>query len=60
MEDFVVAQMSFPADEPEAYMEMTGIAADDPDPDAGYVRVDHDRYQWIVDMRAWLREQRRG
>jgi phosphonate transport system substrate-binding protein len=60
MEDFTEAQMAFPKDEPEAYREMTGIAEDDPDPDAGYIRVDHDRYQWIVDMRAWLREQRRG
>ncbi len=57
---FVEAQIAFPEEEPEMYRELTGITGDEADPDVGYVRVDHDRYQWIVDMRAWLREQRRG
>lgn len=25
----------------------------------GFIEVNHDRYQWIVDMRDWLRKQRR-
>lgn len=60
VEDFVAAQMAFPTEAPEAYMELTGQDGTESDPDVGYVRVDHDRYQWIIDMRAWLREQRRG
>lgn len=32
----------------------------DENPTVGYARVDHDRYQWIIDMRAWLKAQRRG
>ncbi|MEL6311035.1 MAG: phosphate/phosphite/phosphonate ABC transporter substrate-binding protein, partial [Pseudomonadota bacterium] len=57
--DFADAQYAFPTERPEDYVVMTGISDDDPDPDVGFIRVDHDRYQWIVDMRAWLREQRR-
>ena len=60
VEDFVAAQLAFPEAEPEAYRALVGITGDEADPDVGYVRVDHDRYQWIIDMRAWLREQRRG
>ena len=26
----------------------------------GWIEADHDRYQWVVDMREWLRAQRRS
>lgn len=59
VEAFVEAQMAFPTADPEGFMQLTGQDGTEDDPDVGYVRVDHDRYQWIIDMRAWLREQRR-
>lgn len=44
----------------EAFRAMTGWKAEDPNPQVGWIEVDHDRYQWIVDMRAWLKKQRRS
>jgi len=26
----------------------------------GYVEVNHDRYQWIIDMRDWFKANRQG
>lgn len=43
-----------------AFKAMTGWKAEDPNPQTGWIEVDHDRYQWIVDMRAWLKKQRRS
>lgn len=43
-----------------AFKSMTGWKADDPNPQVGWIEVDHERYQWIVDMRAWLKKQRRS
>ena len=40
----------------EAFIEMTGGADST---QKGWIEVDHDRYQWIVDMRAWLKNERR-
>ncbi|MGH1414960.1 MAG: phosphonate ABC transporter substrate-binding protein [Pelagimonas sp.] len=45
--------------DPEAFNQMTGFKADDPNPQTGWVKVDHDRYQWIVEMRDWLKKERR-
>ncbi len=46
--------------DPEAFASMTGFKAEDPNPQVGWIEVDHDRYQWIVDMRQWIKDQRRG
>lgn len=42
---------------PEAFKEMTGAESSTA---KGYAEVNHDRYQWIVDMRAWLKAQRKS
>jgi phosphonate transport system substrate-binding protein len=51
---------AFPAANPEGFALVTGFDPADEDPTVGYYRVDHERYQWIVDMREWLRQQRRS
>ena len=43
-----------------AFKSMTGWKADDPNPQVGWIEVNHERYQWIVDMREWLKKQRRS
>jgi phosphonate transport system substrate-binding protein len=60
IEDVTVAIESFPEADPEGYKLYSSFDPDDANPSVGFTRVDHDRYQWIVDMRAWLRDQRRG
>ncbi|MGV6874146.1 phosphonate ABC transporter substrate-binding protein [Pseudochelatococcus sp. B33] len=50
-----IAIRDLPKNDPEAFEEKMGGRSDA----VGYVDVNHDRYQWIVDMREWLREQRR-
>lgn len=57
MDEFKAAMMALPTEAPEAFKEMTGGETSTA---KGYVPVDHARYQWIVDMRAWLKTQRRG
>ncbi len=51
---------TMPEKDLEAFRSITSFDPADPNPEVSYVKVDHDRYQWIVDMRQWLREQRRG
>lgn len=60
IEDVTTAIEGFPAADPEGYKRYTSWTADDPNPNDGFVRVDHDRYQWIVEMRAWIKKQRRS
>ena len=60
IEEVAAAVEAFPAADPEGWNFYTSFDPADENPTVGYVRVDHDRYQWIIDMRAWLREQRRG
>lgn len=43
--------------DPAAFKQMTG---GDRSTQKGWFEVDHDRYQWIVDMREWLKKQRRS
>jgi phosphonate transport system substrate-binding protein len=50
------AYMEAPQADPEAFKAITGGETSGA---KGYVEVSHDRYQWIVDMRAWLKAQRR-
>ncbi len=60
VEDVTAALEAFPKDDPEGYRTYTNYSPEDENPEVGYARVDHDRYQWIVDMRKWLAQQRRG
>lgn len=55
--DMKQAVMDIVAKDPSAFKEMTG-GEDSTQKD--WIEVDHDRYQWIVDMRAWIKEQRRS
>lgn len=46
---------ALPQNDPAVYKEITsGNEAQ-----VGYIEVDHKRYEWIVEMREWLRKQRR-
>ena len=60
VEDVTAAIEAFPTAHPEAWKVYSNFDPADDNPTVGFVRVEHDRYQWIIDMRAWLREQRRG
>jgi phosphonate transport system substrate-binding protein len=60
IEDITAAIESFPTDDPEGYKLYSSFDPSDANPEVGFKRVDHDRYQWIVDMRQWLKDQRRG
>lgn len=60
IEDVTAAIEAFPAADPEGYKLYSSFTEADPNPDTGFTRVDSDRYQWIVDMRAWIKKQRRG
>lgn len=60
IEDITVALENFAENDPEAFALHNSIDPADENPDADFIRVDHDRYQWIVDMRAWIKQQRRG
>lgn len=60
IEEVAAAVEAFPTADPEGWNFYTSFDPADDNPTVGYVRVDHDRYQWIIDMRAWLAEQRRG
>ncbi|MDZ7875607.1 MAG: PhnD/SsuA/transferrin family substrate-binding protein [Rhizobium sp.] len=55
--DMRAAVKAVPEADPAAHKEMTGAENSTA---KGYVEVDHDRYQWIVDMRAWLKAQRKS
>ena len=54
------AVMSVGEKDNEAFKMMTGWKAEDPNPQTGWIEVDHSRYQWIVEMRDWLKKQRRS
>ncbi|MBR9762847.1 MAG: phosphonate ABC transporter substrate-binding protein [Rhodobacteraceae bacterium] len=60
IEAITEAYLSFPQDDPEGYALYSSFDPEDPNPSVGWTRVDHDRYQWIVDMRDWLKRERRG
>jgi phosphonate transport system substrate-binding protein len=57
IDEMKAAVLATPVAAPDAFLQMTG---GDLSTTAGYVEVAHDRYQWIVDMREWLRKQRRS
>jgi phosphonate transport system substrate-binding protein len=56
IEAMKTAVMEIPMKDPAAFKEMTG---GENSTQKGYIEVDHDRYQWIVDMRDWLKKERR-
>lgn len=60
IEEISEAIKVFPEADPEAYKLYSSFNTDDPNPAKGFAEVDHERYQWIVDMREWLRERRRS
>lgn len=60
IEDVTAAIEAFPKEDPEGYAKYESIDPTDENPATGFVRVNHDRYQWIIDMRDWLKEQRRA
>lgn len=51
------AIMEIPEKDPEAFLEMTGGVDST---QKGWIEVDHSRYEWIVNMRDWLKKQRRS
>ncbi|MEL6551483.1 MAG: PhnD/SsuA/transferrin family substrate-binding protein, partial [Pseudomonadota bacterium] len=46
--------------DPAAFKAMTGEVEGTPNPQIGWQPATHERYQWIVDMRDWLKKQRRS
>ncbi|QPH52923.1 phosphate/phosphite/phosphonate ABC transporter substrate-binding protein [Pontivivens ytuae] len=58
--DVAAAIQSFPSTDPEGWQLYTNFTEGEENPDTGFIPVTHERYQWIVDMRAWLRDQRRS
>ncbi|AMY70583.1 phosphonate ABC transporter substrate-binding protein [Frigidibacter mobilis] len=57
IDDMKAAVMAAPTAAPEAFKEMTGGADST---QQGYAEVNHDRYQWIIDMRDWFKANRKG
>ncbi len=51
---------AFPAEDPDGYKIYSGWTEDNPNPYVGFEPVNLERYQWIIDMRQWLKDQRRG
>ncbi len=51
------AVKAVPTADPAAFKEMSGA---DSSTAKAYAEVNHDRYQWIVDMRMWLKAQRKS
>jgi hypothetical protein len=50
IDEVKAALLALPTAAPEVYKEMTG---GETSTDKGYIEVNHERYQWIIDMRAW-------
>jgi phosphonate transport system substrate-binding protein len=57
IDEMKAAVMATPTAAPEAFKEMSG--AEDSTA-TGYVEVDHARYEWIIEMREWLKTQRKS
>lgn len=59
IEDVTVAIEGFAEADPEGYKVYSSFDPADENPSVGFTRVDTERYQWIVDMRQWIKEHRR-
>ncbi len=57
IDEVKAALLALPTAAPEVYKEMTG---GDTSTDKGYIEVNHERYQWIIDMRAWIKANRKS
>lgn len=57
LEAMTAAVVAIPEKDPAAFIEMSGGADST---QKGWIEVGHDRYQWIVDMRDWLKKERRS
>lgn len=57
IDDMQDAVFAIPQKDPAAFKEMTG---GDSSTQKGWIKVDHSRYDWIVEMRDWLKKQRRS
>jgi phosphonate transport system substrate-binding protein len=57
VDEMKAAMLALPTADPAAFKEMTG---GEDSTQAGYVEVDHTRYQWIIDMRDWFKANRKG
>lgn len=51
------AYMKAPEADPAAFKSISGGETSSA---KGYVEVNHERYQWVIDMRDWLKKQRRS
>lgn len=58
--DMTEALLAFPTADPEAFNTVHDNTEGASNNIVGYIEVDHSRYEWIVEMRQWLRDQRRG
>lgn len=57
IDDMKAVVMSTPTEAPDVFQTISG---GEEATRKGYIEVDHARYQWIVDMRAWLKAQRKS
>lgn len=60
IEAVATAIEEMPSKDQDAFRLLQNWTEDNPNNVESYERVDHDRYQWIVDMRDWLKKQRRS
>jgi phosphonate transport system substrate-binding protein len=60
IEDVTAAIEAFPTEDVEGYRIYSEWSEDNDNNAVGFMRVDHDRYQWIVDMREWIKDRRRS
>ncbi|MEC8629815.1 MAG: phosphate/phosphite/phosphonate ABC transporter substrate-binding protein [Pseudomonadota bacterium] len=60
IEDVTVALEGFAEGDPEGWKLYNSISEGDVNPPVGFTRVDTERYQWIVDMRQWIKNHRRS
>lgn len=60
IEEVTAAIEAFPTEDVEGYRIYSEWTEDNDNNASGFVRVDHSRYQWIVDMREWIKDRRRS
>ncbi len=60
IEDITAAIEQFPSADEAGWKLYSSFDPQDSNPTTGFARVDHERYQWIVDMRQWMKRQRRA
>ncbi len=57
IDDMKAAVMATPAEAPDVFKTISG---GEKSTKKGFIEVDHARYQWIIDMRDWLKAQRKS